>query len=114
MSGPKSIFGAALLGMSFNDAETVTQVLDLLKVTDVKQIDTAPRYPPISQGKSEALLGEAHAASKTFKVDSKVVIAPDITGETIAASIRQSIAKSLGRLDSHKVSSIPFSYGKIL
>ena len=107
MSKPKSIFGAALLGISFNDAATVAQVLDILKDVDVKQIDTAPRYPPTSPGKSEDLLGEAHAASKAFEIDSKVVIAPGIDRATRAASIQQSVGETLGRLGSQKVGNAP-------
>lgn len=106
MSKPKSIFGAALLGMSFNDEATVAQALDILKEVDVNQIDTAPRYPPSSPGKSECLLGEAHVASEAFKIDSKIVIVPDTNGAIGAASIQQSVGKTLSRLGLQKVSGL--------
>jgi aflatoxin B1 aldehyde reductase len=104
MRVPRSIFGAALLGMSFDDAETVAHVLDQLRMVGVEQIDTAPRYPPFNPGKSEELLGETHAASRGFAVDSKVLANPGSGGELEAASIKESISKTLARLGTQQVS----------
>jgi len=104
MSTPKPIFGAALLGMSFDDAETVTEVLDILKDCGVTQIDTAPRYPPFEPGKSEDLLGESQAVSKGFLIDSKVLAKPGGGGELETESLTSSIANSLLRLGSKQVS----------
>jgi aflatoxin B1 aldehyde reductase len=112
MSTPKSIFGAALLGMSFDDAETVTEVLNILKDCGVTQIDTAPRYPPFEPGKSEDLLGEAQAVSKGFLIDSKVLAKPGGGGELETESLTNSIANTLTRLGSKQVSSFfAFSLG---
>jgi aflatoxin B1 aldehyde reductase len=104
MSTPKSIFGAALLGMSFDDAETVTEVLNILKDCGVTQIDTAPRYPPFKPGKSEDLLGEAQAVSKGFLIDSKVLAKPGGGGELETEALTNSIATTLTRIGSKQVS----------
>lgn len=104
MSQPKAIFGAALLGMSFNEVKIVTDVLDTLSKYGVRHIDTAPRYPPFQPGKSEKLLGRSQAEAKGFLIDSKVLAIPGGVGELEHASLRASISDTLVRLNSRKVS----------
>ena len=104
MSPPKAIFGAALLGMSFDDVASVTQMLDTLKAAGVTHIDTAARYPPLNQGQSERLLGEAQAALRGFTIDSKILMSHGpIGGELKPSAITESLGKSLERLGSSKV-----------
>ena len=106
MPPPTSIFGAALLGMSFDDAEATSRVLDSLVKAGVTHIDTAARYPPLNQGQSERLLGQAHAASRGFSIDSKILMSHGNSGgELQPSAIITSLENSLGRLGSPSVSS---------
>lgn len=103
MSPPSTIFGAALLGMSFNESTTVAQALETLKDCGITHIDTAARYPPMMKGESERLLGEAQAAKKGFKIDSKILMGPG-HGELEASAVVKSLAESFQRLGVQHVS----------
>jgi aflatoxin B1 aldehyde reductase len=110
MSHPKVIFGSALLGMSFNDLETVNLALDTLSKAGIQNVDTAPRYPPFQPGTSEKLLGEASATKKGFQIDSKVLAQPGGGGELEPALLKKSIMDTLARLDTTEVSSALLFY----
>lgn len=70
---PKLIFGAASFGMNFTTPTQVQDVLNFLKENHITQLDTAGRYPPNCPGRSEELLGEVHATSQGFTIDTKVL-----------------------------------------
>lgn len=108
MSRPSTIFGAALLGMSFNDVPTVAQALCTLKDCGITHVDTAARYPPMMKGESERLLGEARAAEKGFTIDSKILMGSG-QGELEASAVVKSLTESLQRLGvQHVRANLPF------
>lgn len=112
MSAPKVIFGAASIGMDFKNVSAVCEVLDLLEKNGVLQIDTAGRYPPVSPGLSETLLGEAKATEKGFILDTKILAGPgDGSGELEEPAIAKSLFNSLERLG---VSTVRDSRSKLL
>ncbi|CAG8971539.1 hypothetical protein HYALB_00005435 [Hymenoscyphus albidus] len=108
MSQPKAIFGAALLGMSFNDVNAVDDVLDTLSRYGANHIDTAPRYPPFERGTSERLLGNANAEAKGFSIDSKVLATPGGAGELEPENVKISISDTLARLKSTQLGVVGF------
>lgn len=58
---PQLIFRTATFGMdmtAFQDAETVTPLMEVLKILGVSRLDTAARYPPFNPGRAEQLVGE--------------------------------------------------------
>lgn len=72
---PQLIYGTATFGMGlteFQDAESVKNMLNILQSLGINRLDTAPRYPPLSPGRAEELLGEASDLTGDFTVDSKI------------------------------------------
>jgi aflatoxin B1 aldehyde reductase len=104
MGQPRIIFGAATVGMGFDDPQAVAEILDLLKKHNIDHIDTAGRYPPLNPGLSETLLGEADAVQRGFLIDTKVLAGPgDGSGELTNSVIKKSLSTSLQRLKSGSV-----------
>jgi aflatoxin B1 aldehyde reductase len=104
MGRPKIIFGAATVGMGFDDPQAVAGVLDLLKKHNIDHIDTAGRYPPLSPGLSETLLGKADAVQRGFVLDTKILVGQgDGSGELTDSAIEESLSTSLQRLKSDSV-----------
>lgn len=101
---PELIFGTASFGMEmteFQDTESVRKLLEQARSLGITHLDTAARYPPLSPGRSEELLGLAHDVSGAFKVDTKVLAStsnPDGSGELSREAIAQSVDASLKRL----------------
>jgi len=107
MGKPTIIFGAATFGMGFDDPQAVSEVLDLLEKHGIRHIDTAGRYPPLSPGMSETLLGQADAAQKGFVLDTKVLAGPgDGSGELEESAIKKSLSTSLQRLKVNSVNTL--------
>ncbi|KAI1764385.1 putative oxidoreductase [Hypoxylon sp. FL1150] len=100
---PQLIFGTAGFGMDqteFQDLESVKTVLITLQRLGVRRLDTGARYPPLSPGKSESLIGEARELSRDFAVDTKVFTdtRTDGSGDLTREAVRKSVAGSLDRL----------------
>ena len=90
--------------MPFASRKDVQSVLDLLRTHHIMRLDTAGRYPPTKQGRSEELLGEVNAAQQGFTLDTKILaIAPDPSGEMSREKIEESVSASLHRLRTDKV-----------
>ncbi|KAI9697359.1 MAG: hypothetical protein M1820_007865 [Bogoriella megaspora] len=99
MPYPNVYFGAATLGLGFDDVEEVSKLLEVLEKHGIKRIDTAGRYPPIKPGVSESLLGQSKASEKGFVIDTKILAGPgDGSGELENAAISESLSNSLQRL----------------
>lgn len=73
MSRPNTLFGGAMIGISFTTPEQVQALLDLLKTLGVDRIDITTKYSPTAPGSSERLLGETRAAEQDFTIDTKIV-----------------------------------------
>ncbi|KAF2970690.1 hypothetical protein GQX73_g2912 [Xylaria multiplex] len=100
---PQIIFGTAGLGMdktAFQDASSVTHLLRTLQDLGISRLDTGARYPPLSPGRSEQLLGEARELSRDFIVDTKVYTdtKKDGSGDLTLEAISKSADGSLQRL----------------
>ena len=100
---PQLIYGTATFGMDmteFQDEEAVKKMLKTVQSLGIKRLDTAPRYPPLSQGRAEQLLGEAAEVSGDFIIDTKVYTntATDGSGDLRREAIQKSIHGSLDRL----------------
>jgi aryl-alcohol dehydrogenase-like predicted oxidoreductase len=103
MTSPQIIFGCALIGMhGFGDEAAFGDVLATLHQGEVKQLDTAARYPPPKQGESERILGRSHSGDQGFLIDTKVLMGFD-EGELTSKAIDQSIQDSLSRLQINQV-----------
>ncbi|KAJ4293576.1 hypothetical protein N0V90_008859 [Kalmusia sp. IMI 367209] len=98
---PQLIFGTGGLGMqgsgSFQDAESVRELMSTLKELGIMRIDTAARYPPPSPGLAEKLVGET---ADGFVVDTKILTdtKTDGSGDLARDKMKESIGESLGRL----------------
>ncbi|MCJ1448191.1 MAG: hypothetical protein MMC23_008705 [Stictis urceolatum] len=103
-STPQLIFGAASFGSSFPETSDVQSVLDLLKLSDVKVLDTVGRYPPTSPGKSEELIGQIKAGEQGFTIDTKILATTsDGSGEISHENVQKSVEISLHRLKIPKI-----------
>lgn len=103
MPQPATIFGGALIGISFQASQQVQELLDELKTLGIDRIDTAARYSPTNPGSSERLLGEAGAAEQGFTIDTKINTVKDGVGTLTATAIKASIRESFERLKVDKV-----------
>lgn len=106
---PQIIFGTASLGMpmsSFQDAETVKELLHTLQDLAITRLDSGARYPPNSPGRAEELIGENVKLSKNFLVDTKIFTdtATDGSGDLTKDAIDRSTVASLHRLRREAVS----------
>lgn len=99
MSGIKIAFGGAQIGspQGFKSDAEVKEVLDVLKASGIKIVDTAQLY-----GESEKFLGEAGAASQ-FTIDTKHV-GGFVKGESSKDKVIARAKSSLERLKTNKVS----------
>ncbi|KAI8626982.1 putative oxidoreductase [Xylariaceae sp. FL1651] len=100
---PEIVFGTAGFGMdktAFQDADSVKSLLKTLQQLGVSRLDTGARYPPLSPGRSEQLIGEARELSRDFIVDTKVFTdtQTDGSGDLTSDAIAKSIDASLQRL----------------
>lgn len=96
---PKLIFGAAGIGDEFKTAESVTELLKVLKSSSVTTLDTAALYPPTAIGSSEQLLGETGAPQNGFKIDTKVMVTGVVGDSTLEPTkIEASLDTSFERL----------------
>lgn len=100
---PQLIFGTATFGMDRTEFQGATEVEDILKTLkslNINRLDTAPRYPPLSPGKAEKLLGETVSLSGNFIIDTKVFTetGTDGSGDLSSEAIQNSISKSLENL----------------
>lgn len=105
---PKLIYGTATFGMGlteFQDSNSVKKMLETLQSLGIDHIDTAPRYPPLSPGRAEELLGEAFDSAGDFIVDSKIYTDTKTNGGGDLAhdAMEASIDGSLGRLKRSRV-----------
>lgn len=100
---PKIIFGTASFGMDltgFQDAESVRALLKTLQDLNIRHLDSGARYPPLSPGRAEQLIGEAKELGAGFVVDTKVYTdtRTDGSGDLTPAAIEKSCRASLQRL----------------
>lgn len=96
---PDSIFGAGFLGVDFAISSELETLLYFLKANNIRRIDTARRYPAISPGLSETLLGRAQVADLEFVIDTKInVPATGAESSLTAAAIYESVNESLAAL----------------
>lgn len=101
---PCAIFGGGFLGVDFATPPELEALLDFLKANNVHRIDTARRYPSISPGLSETLLGKTKAADLGFTIDTKInVPSTGAEGSLTAAAMYASIDESLAALDVESV-----------
>ncbi|KAG8162129.1 hypothetical protein KVR01_007894 [Diaporthe batatas] len=92
---PRLIFGGSSIGDHYATPQEVTGLLQRLRVTGIRELDTAARYPAIKFGASEQLLGEVGAAAQGFAVDTKIlVLSTDGNGSLEPAKIQDSVSKS--------------------
>lgn len=100
---PQLIYGTATFGMDmteFQNAEAAKGMLKTVRSLGINRLDTAPRYPPLSQGRAEELLGEAFQLGDTFVVDTKVYTdtGTDGSGDLGRNAVHRSVLGSLERL----------------
>lgn len=101
---PNAIFGAGFLGVDFNTTSELENLLEFLKTNNMHRIDTARRYPAISPGLSEILLGRARAANIGFLIDTKINVPPTgAEGSLTAVAIYASVDESLAALNVESV-----------
>lgn len=94
---PHAIFGAGFLGVDFATTPELSTLLNFLKASNVRRIDTARRYPATSPGLSETMLGKTSAAELGFVIDTKINVpltGPEssLTATAIYASVDESLA----------------------
>lgn len=111
---PSLIFGAGFLGVSFPSSHETASLLHFLQRHRINHIDTARRYPAIKPGRSEQLLGEAHAAALGFVIDTKIKVTSEQgpKGSLTAVKIRESIVESFEALGVQQVSRLNFERGE--
>lgn len=98
-SYPRILFGGASIGDNHTTQDEVTRLLQGLQNLGIREIDTAARYPALSFGESERLLGQAGAAGLGFAVDTKIlVLSADGNGSLQPAKIQESVDKSYDAL----------------
>lgn len=99
MSTPDLIFGYATIGHSFKSESEVSTLLDTLKAAGTNRLDTAARYLPTAPGLSQKLFGEANAAQKGFRNDTKINISDTSSaGHLSPSAIQKSLDDSLTSL----------------
>ncbi|KAJ4410990.1 hypothetical protein N0V82_009094 [Gnomoniopsis sp. IMI 355080] len=84
----------------FQDTDSVKNMLEIVKSLGINRIDTAPRYPPLSPGRAEELLGEVRELAGEFILDSKIYTDTKTngSGDLSQHSMKLSIDGSLARL----------------
>ena len=100
---PKLIFGTATFGMDatdFQDAESVQNLLAVLRDMAIDHLDTGARYPPMRPGKAEELIGDNRELSAGFIVDTKVYTNTQLdgSGDLGVKAVEDSLQSSLQRL----------------
>lgn len=100
---PQFIFGTAGFGMDqteFQTLESVKSLLSTLQTLGIKRLDSGARYPPLSPGRSESLIGAARELSRDFAVDTKVYTdtRTDGSGDLTREAVQKSVTGSLRRL----------------
>ncbi|KAK3370561.1 putative oxidoreductase [Podospora didyma] len=100
---PQLIYGTATFGMDvtgFADAEAAKSMLKTVRSLGIKRLDTAPRYPPLSTGRAEELIGESVDISGDLTVDTKVYTdtRTDGSGDLARDAMQKSVCGSLERL----------------
>ena len=105
MSPPTLLHGCGNHGVAFPTAEDTTALLDLLDHLKIKRLDISRRYPSVSPGLSEPLLGQAEAAEPGYTIDTKfdVSFATGVAGSLSADKIQDTIEESLASLRVHSV-----------
>lgn len=99
---PQLIFGTATFGMdmtAFHDVEAVKNMLRTVHSVGIQRLDTAPRYPPLSPGRAEQLLGDSDLGGE-FIIDTKIYTDTrnDGSGDLSHDAMQKSVDDSLGRL----------------
>lgn len=98
-AAPQLIFGCGGLGNEFVGADSVKELLGVLKELGVSHLDTAGLYPPTDIGASQRLIGETGAAGLGFAIDTKVMISmKGFAGTLEPAKIETSIENSISDL----------------
>lgn len=98
-AAPQLIFGCGGLGNEFIGADSVKELLGVLKELGVNHLDTAGLYPPTDIGASQRLIGETGAAGLGFAIDTKVMISmKGFAGTLEPAKIETSIENSINDL----------------
>ncbi|KAL8783870.1 MAG: hypothetical protein Q9195_009262 [Heterodermia aff. obscurata] len=105
---PRLIFGTATFGMDatdFQDADSVQNLLKVLRDIGIDYLDTAARYPPRRPGRSEELIGENRELSSGFKLDTKVYMNTQTngSGDLRDKAVEESMQSSLQRLKRSQV-----------
>jgi aryl-alcohol dehydrogenase-like predicted oxidoreductase len=88
--------------------DEVARILDAARRAGIEVLDTAPAY-----GESEAVLGRL-AADEPFRVVTKTPVLEGLTGAEAAAAVRESLARSLGRLARPAVWALLVHHGRDL
>ena len=110
MASPTPIFGTSNVGIAYLTAESIAQLVTILKAAGISRIDTAARYPANAPGQSEKLLGESNVPAD-FIIDTKVkLLSVDGKGSLTAAAIDASIGEQLERLKVDHVGALCSSY----
>jgi aflatoxin B1 aldehyde reductase len=95
LRAPQLIFGCGGLGNEFVGEDAVTELLNVLKKSGVRRLDTAGLYPPTDIGASQRLLGQAGAARLGFTIDTKALISiKGIQGSLTPEKIEKSTEES--------------------
>lgn len=105
---PQLIYGTATFGMDMTEiqtAEAAKKMLETVRSLGISRLDTAPRYPPLSRGRAEELLGQASELSGTFAIDTKVYTdtGTDGSGDLGRNAVHESVRGSLERLNRPQV-----------
>ncbi|KAH8918495.1 Aldo/keto reductase [Atractiella rhizophila] len=99
---PEIVIGGAQFSPQvprFSTAAEVSSYLSLFSSNSI--IDTSARYYPVTPGSSETLIGEAEAAAKGYRIDTKANSPlPDGHDPSV---LRKNLEISLQRLKTHKV-----------
>lgn len=99
----------------FQDAESVTQILRKVQDLGINHLDTGARYPPLSPGRAEELIGESGELGRAFIVDTKVYTdtKTDGSGDLTFEAMRKSVDGSLRRLQRPEGVSSAFRYNRL-
>lgn len=100
MDHPELLFGGSNLGRGkFSTIPEVENLFSVLQTKKINRFDTAALYPLGSIFASETLLGEAKTLHGNLVLDTKILVAPDFTGngflqpEKLDDSINGSVAR---------------------
>lgn len=83
--------------------EDGAKLLEQLKKTGIKTIDTAAVYPGSNPGAAEKLLGELGVVEQGFLVDTKILWSGNGRGTLTEAAIKKSLSQSLESIKTDKV-----------